>query len=188
MSGCGTSRAGTRWWGVAAIRPAGGGDLDEVTVVATLVDVDDRAGLGVLATLAASDTTSPIRDVLDPHWRRSASTTMRSGRQTLIGVADDADVLVAAGEHEDHLVLGLVRVLVLVDQDVLEPLAVVLEHVAVLAEQHDGLHQQVVEVHRPGLLEAELVLGVDVGVLAVEDVGRPVGAPRQGRRVRSSSC
>ena len=91
----------------------------------------------------------------------------------LVGVADDADVLVAAGEHEDHLVLGLVRVLVLVDQDVLEPLAVVLEHVAVLAEQHDGLHQQVVEVHRPRLLEAGLVLGVDVGVLAVEDVRRP---------------
>ena len=82
----------------------------------------------------------------------------------------------AAGEQEDHLVLGLVRVLVLVDQDVLEPLAVVLQHVAVLAEQHDGLHQQVVEVHRAGLHEPDLVLGVDVGVLAIEDVRRP--APR----------
>ena len=112
----------------------------------------------------------------------------RSWRQALIGVADDADVLVAAGEHEDHLVLGLVRVLVLVDEDVFEPLPVVLEHVAVFPEQHDGLHQQVVEVHRPRLLQAELVLGVDVGVFAVEDVRRPGPGPSTGRRARSSSC
>ena len=54
---------------------------------------------------------------------------------TLIGVAHDADVVVASGEEQDDLVLGLVGVLELVDEDVLEPLAVVLEHVGVLAEQ-----------------------------------------------------
>ena len=44
-------------------------------------------------------------------------------------------LLVAAGEEQDDLVLGLVGVLVLVDEDVLEALAVVLEHVGVVAEQ-----------------------------------------------------
>ncbi len=89
-------------------------------------------------------------------------------------------LLVAAGEQQDDLVLGLVRVLVLVDEDVLEPFAVVLEHVGVLAEQPHGVDQQVVEVHRPGLAQPGLVLGVDVGVLAVEDVLRPGAAASSG--------
>ena len=101
------------------------------------------------------------------------------GGQALVGVADDGDVVVAAGEEQDDLVLRLVGVLVLVDEDVLEALAVVLEHVGVVAEQADGVDEQVVEVHRPGLQQAGLVLGVDVGVLAVEDVLRPGGDVRR---------
>ena len=93
----------------------------------------------------------------------------------MIGVAHDADVLVAAGEEQDDLVLGLVGVLVLVDEDVFETLAVALEHVGVLAEQAHDVGEQVVEVHRAGLLEARLVLAEHVGVLAVEDVGRTRG-------------
>ncbi len=89
----------------------------------------------------------------------------------MIGVAHHADVLVAAGEEQDDLVLGLVGVLVLVDEDVLEPLAIALEHVGVLAEQAHDVGEQVVEVHRACLLEARLVLAEDVGVFAVEDVG-----------------
>ena len=91
----------------------------------------------------------------------------------LIRVTHHAHVAVAVGEEEHHLVLGLVGVLVLVDEDVLEALAVVLENVGMLAEQLDGVGEQVVEVHRPGLEEAGLVLGVHVGVFAVEDVLRP---------------
>ena len=85
------------------------------------------------------------------------------------------DVVVAAGEEQDDLVLGLVGVLVLVDEDVLEALAVVLEHVGVVAQQAHRVDEQVVEVHRPGLEQAGLVLGVDLGVLAVEDVLAPGG-------------
>ena len=91
----------------------------------------------------------------------------------LVRVADDRDVVVAAGEEQDDLVLGLVGVLVLVDEDVLEALPVVLEHVGVVAQQADGVDEQVVEVHRPRLVQAVLVLPVHVGVLAVEDVLRP---------------
>ena len=149
-----------------------GGDLDEMAVEATFMDVVHRAGLR-----PGGGRQRPTR------CRRSGLSSIgfvavrsgdqRSGRQTLVGVAHDADVAVAVGEEEHHLVLGLVRVLVLVDEDVLEALAVVLEDVGVLAEELDGVREQVVEVHRPGLQEAGLVLGVDVGVFAVEDVLGP---------------
>ena len=68
-----------------------------------------------------------------------------------------------AGEHHDELVLGLVGVLELVDEHVLEALLVVLEHVGAGAEEVDGDHEQVVEVHGAGRVEAVLVLAVDVG-------------------------
>ena len=121
------------------------------------------------------------RDLLDRS--RPAGVDHRAGRQTLVGVAHDADVAVAVGEHQHQFVLGLVRVLVLVDEDVLEPLAIVLEHVGELAEQLDGVAEQIVEVHGPGLEQAGLVLGVDVGVLALEDVLRPTSRYSSGRSV-----
>ena len=155
-------------------RPAIDANRSELAVEASLVNVRDGSRMRVGATYYAEHLVTD-GDRLDRH-RSVRRGDERPGRQTLIRVTHYADVLVAAGQHEDHLVLGLVRVLVLVDQDVFEPLAVVLEHVAVLAEQHHRLHQQVVEVHRPGLHEAGLVLGVDVGVLAVEDVRRPACA------------
>ena len=92
-----------------------------------------------------------------------------------------------AGEHEDDLVLRLVGVLVLVDEDVLEALPVVLEHVGVIAEQAHGVDEQVVEVHRPCLLEPGLVLAVDVGLLALEDVRGRARRRRSGRPARSST-
>ena len=89
----------------------------------------------------------------------------------LVPVADDGDLAVVGGEEQGDLVLRHVRVLVLVDQDVLEPALVLLQDLGVLAEQLDDLHQQVVEVHRPGRLQARLVLDVDLAVLALERVG-----------------
>jgi hypothetical protein len=80
----------------------------------------------------------------------------------------------AAGEQEDDLVLGSVGVLVLVDEDVLEALLVVLQHIGTRAEQAHGDGEQVVEVHGARLLEAGLVLAVDVGDLPLED-GRRLG-------------
>ncbi len=81
-------------------------------------------------------TTSPI-DTSSIGRGPSGPVDDGAGRQTLIGVTDDADVAVAVGEQEHQFVLRLVRVLVLVDEDVFEPLAVVLEHVAVFTEQLD---------------------------------------------------
>ena len=64
---------------------------------------------------------------------------------------------------QHDLVLGPVGVLVLVDEDVLEALLVVLEHVGMLVEQPHGDREQVVEVHGAGPLQPGLVLAVDVG-------------------------
>ena len=80
-----------------------------------------------------------------------------------------------AAEQQNELVLGDVGVLVLVDEHVLEPLTVGLEDVRVLAEQGDGVDEQVVEVHRPGGVQPALVLGVHLGMFAVEDVLGAVG-------------
>ena len=52
----------------------------------------------------------------------------------LVVVADDADVAVLAAEQLDELVLRAVRVLVLVDEDVLKAVAIVRERRLVLPE------------------------------------------------------
>ena len=70
----------------------------------------------------------------------------------LVVVAHHADVPVLAPDLLHDLVLGVVRVLVLVHQEVAVPLPVVRADVLVLAEEAHGLEQQVVEVEgaRPG--------------------------------------
>ena len=104
-------------------------------------------------------------DLVDPSLALRRG-DQRLARQALVLVAHDADVVVGAGEEEHELVLDRVGVLVLVDEDVAEPAAVVIEDVGVLLEQFDGDQQEVVEVHGAGLAQASLVFGVDVGDLA----------------------
>ena len=92
----------------------------------------------------------------------------------LVAVADDRDVAVLGAELDDELVLDPVGVLVLVDQDVGEALAVVGQHLGVAAEQLGGLQEDVVEVHRPGPQQAGLVLAVDLGQLLLGEASGPV--------------
>ena len=87
----------------------------------------------------------------------------------LVGVADDADVATRLAELDHELVLGDVGVLVLVDEDLLEAVLVVLEHVGMLAEHAHGADEEVVEVHRVRGHEAPLVLGVGLGDAALVD-------------------
>ncbi|GIU91467.1 MAG: hypothetical protein KatS3mg011_0373 [Acidimicrobiia bacterium] len=90
----------------------------------------------------------------------------------LVAVTHHAQVAMSRGELLDEHVLGVVGVLVFVDQDVGETLLVVGQHVVEGAEQLDGDHQQVVEVHRRRRQETLLVEAVDVGHLPlVEAVG-----------------
>ena len=99
----------------------------------------------------------------------------RSGRKALVLVAHDADVAVVGGQQQHEVVLDPVRVLVLVDQDVLEPLLVVAQHVGVLAQQAQGLAEQVVEVHGAGPQQPVLVLAEDLRDLALEQVAGALG-------------
>jgi hypothetical protein len=69
------------------------------------------------------------------------------GVDRLVGVADDARLrcfIASAGEH----VPGMVGVLVLIDQQILEPSAAG-QHVRVVAQGVGGLEEQVVEVGPP---------------------------------------
>jgi hypothetical protein len=66
----------------------------------------------------------------------------------LVGVADDHQVPVAAGQQLDQVVLGAVGVLVLVDHQVREPALPPRPDVRVVPEQLDGPDDEVVEVHR----------------------------------------
>src|SRR5205823_6118010 len=68
---------------------------------------------------------------------------------------------------------GPVRVLVLVDHDVLEALLIFLEHVRVAIEQPHRSHQEVIEVERVVLFEER--------VIAQSDPGRQLLGVRAGR-------
>ena len=93
----------------------------------------------------------------------------------LVAVAHDADVAVLLGQEDDELVLGAVRVLELIDEDVSEPVLVVAEDVGVGLQQLHGHHQQVVEVHGVGVLQPPLVLAERVADAPFEDRARPFG-------------
>ncbi len=85
------------------------------------------------------------------------------GVDRLIGVADGADVAVLAAEQLEQPVLRVVRVLVLVDEDVAERLLPALAGLREALEHLDREHEQVVEVHRVRPEHPPLVERVDVG-------------------------
>ena len=80
----------------------------------------------------------------------------------LIVIAHDAEIAVPAREMPDEHVLRAIGILILVDEDVLEPALVLLEFARIVAEQLHGEQQQVIEVD--GVPAAELlpVFGIDV--------------------------
>ena len=82
---------------------------------------------------------------------------------TLIRVAHHHQVAVLLAQQLEPLVLGRVRVLVLVDQDVLEPLGVALAYLVEQPQEVDGPEQEVIEVHRIHAVQLTLVLAIHVG-------------------------
>jgi len=90
----------------------------------------------------------------------------------LVVVADHGQVAVLGGEEVGEAVLGVVRVLVLVDEDVAEGALVVTQALGDLLEELDGAHEQVVEVHGVHRHELLLVKVVDVGRDAGEAAAR----------------
>jgi len=88
----------------------------------------------------------------------------------LVGIAHGAHVAVRRGEQLHQLVLRRVRVLELVNEQVPAPAAPAGVGLGVVAQHADGLHEQVVEVHRARAPQAGLVLGVDGRHAAAEAV------------------
>ena len=88
----------------------------------------------------------------------------------LIRVSDHADVAVLASEQEDELVLGTIGVLELVDEDLGKPFLIGPTDLVVALQDHDRLHEQVVEIHGVGGQQPTLVLGIDVGDAAVKRI------------------
>ena len=80
----------------------------------------------------------------------------------LVVVPHHAEIAVPAAEKIDDLVLRLVRVLILVHQNIAPESLVILQHVGAVPEQVDRQHQEVVEVHRLARLEPLLVEAVDL--------------------------
>ena len=75
-------------------------------------------------------------------------------------VAHHADTLVAVGEQPYNLVLGVVGVLVLIYQHVLETVLVFLCHLGVLLKKEPGIEQKVVEVHYVALPATLEIVGI----------------------------
>ena len=78
-------------------------------------------------------------------------------------VAHHADIRLGCGEQREDAVLGLVGVLVLVDEDETEAFAVLAAHLFTVAQEEVGVEQDVVEVKCAGGLEPLLVVPVKGG-------------------------
>ena len=84
-------------------------------------------------------------------------------------VADDHQVPPLLGQQLQPAVLGVVGVLVLVDEHVAERAGVVVAHLLEQLEHVDRAHEQVVEVHRVHAVHLALVGPVDVGHRLLEE-------------------
>ena len=131
-----------------AMRPVGGGEDVRGRAVILLEPDDLRAG----------EVLFEAQDVGD------LGAAPRIDR--LVVVADAAEVAARLGEQLQPLVLRLVGVLIFVDEDVAEAVAIALEHVGVRAEDDQHVEQQVAEV-----------AGVE-GAAAAPDRRRRARAPR----------
>ena len=102
----------------------------------------------------------------------------RKAVDALVVVSDHGQVAVTTGKLDEHLVLGAVGVLVLVDQDLVEAPPPVVPHGLVLLQEVDQVEDEVVEVHPVRLPAQGLVALVDklqdpVLRRFAGDVGRP---------------
>ncbi len=144
-----------------------GGIQDRLRGPIVLLELDDR-GIGIVAL--------EVEDI--------AQVRPAPGIDALVVVAHHGQVLVLRGEVATEQVLGAVRVLVLVDHDLLPALLVLRQHVGMLLEEEHGPHQQVVEVDRVVLAELPLVGLVHPPGCLVVVIGRlPLGGRDVGQLV-----
>lgn len=93
------------------------------------------------------------------------------GVNALVRIADDADVAPAGSQDLGQGVLGMVRILVFVDQDVLEAGLVLFPNIFLFLQKAHGQEQEVVEVDSIVFPQLFLVQGVDVGYFLFVEIG-----------------
>ena len=86
----------------------------------------------------------------------------------LVGITDHAQVAMRRRQLFDQHVLSPVGVLVLIHEDIPEPLLIVLEHIGKRREHLHRHHQQIIEVHRRRFHQTLLIQPIDVGYLLVK--------------------
>src|SRR4029078_2570787 len=84
----------------------------------------------------------------------------------LVVVADAAEVAPRLSEQLQPFVLGLIGVLIFVDQEVAEPIPVGFEDVGLRTEDYEHMQQEVAEVARIQGFQPLLVLCVELGACA----------------------
>ena len=80
----------------------------------------------------------------------------------LVVVADDADVFIPAGEQRGETVLQRIRVLILVDEHVMELPLIERAHIVKPFQQFHRFQNDVVKVQRVRLVQPFLILSVDL--------------------------
>ena len=88
------------------------------------------------------------------------------GIDRLVVVADAAEVAARLGEQLQPFVLALVGVLIFVDEEIAEAVAIGVEHVGVRAEDDQHVEQQVAEVAGVQGLQPLLILRIELGAAA----------------------
>ena len=77
---------------------------------------------------------------------------------TLGIIAHHTDTRLRASQQADNLILHVVRILILIHENMRVPLHIALAHLGMVIEQEEGFEQEVVEIHRVGHVFSSLVL------------------------------
>ena len=89
---------------------------------------------------------------------------------TLVVIADHADVLIITCQQAGEHILRVVGILILVHENIAELALIVFQHLGVVLQQQHGFHDNVVEIQRTGLFHGLFVIAVDVCDLFTEVV------------------
>ena len=75
----------------------------------------------------------------------------------LIGITDNAEIAIACSQQLRELVLRAVRILILIDEDVLEAALILRANLFIILQQLHRNHEQIIEIHRVVFLQLLLV-------------------------------
>ena len=135
------------------------GGVEDVLSRSVVLFQQDDLGVGVI--------TLELDDVADVGAAK--------GVDALVRIANHAQIAMLLGEQLHEHVLGVIRVLVLVHEDVTEAVLVEAEDVGEGCKQFDRDLEKVIEIHGRRFQQALLIEPIDLGNLLVK-VSAPLGS------------